>query len=229
MDRSCYKRQATICGKHRLKSVQAASDRRPPPLQPGQNNKELSRLWRHFSFYPVSVQEAQDFFFKSCRLRGKEGVMVWDFLKCSVDLGKLKDLKGMGNRGPWSLKAEFLRQNDPSLPETNRQEPLFGGGGNSLCLGPYCFPGGSVVKKTKKLKNLPANAGDAGSIPRSGRFSGGGNGNPLQYSYLENSTDRGVSQAVVHGVLKSRTWLTMHVNTGPLHLQFPYLVMVSFL
>ena len=51
----------------------------------------------------------------------------------------------------------------------------------------------------------PANAGDAGSIPRSGRFSGGGNGNPLQYSYLENSTDRGVSQAVVHGVLKSRT------------------------
>ena len=147
MDRSCYKRQATICGKHRLKSVQAASDRRPPPLQPGQNNKELSRLWRHFSFYPVSVQEAQDFFFKSCRLRGKEGVMVWDFLKCSVDLGKLKDLKGMGNRGPWSLKAEFLRQNDPSLPETNRQEPLFGGGGNSLCLGPYCFPGGSDVKK----------------------------------------------------------------------------------
>ena len=49
------------------------------------------------------------------------------------------------------------------------------------------FPGGSVVK------NLPANAGDTGdmvSIPGSGRFPGGGNGNPLQYSCLENSMDR---------------------------------------
>ena len=43
------------------------------------------------------------------------------------------------------------------------------------------FPGGSVVK------NPPANAGDAGSIPGSGRSPGGGNGNPLQYSCLENS------------------------------------------
>ena len=42
------------------------------------------------------------------------------------------------------------------------------------------FPGGSV------LKNLPANAGDAGSIPGMGRSPGEGNGNPLQYSCLEN-------------------------------------------
>ena len=41
------------------------------------------------------------------------------------------------------------------------------------------------------VKNLPANAGDAGSIPGSGRSPGGGNGNPLQYSYLENPMDRG--------------------------------------
>ena len=47
------------------------------------------------------------------------------------------------------------------------------------------FPGGSVVK------NPPANAGDAGSIPGSGRSPGVGNGNPLQYSCLENLTDRG--------------------------------------
>ena len=43
------------------------------------------------------------------------------------------------------------------------------------------------------VKNLPADAGerrDAGSIPESGRFPGEGNGNPLQYSYLENSIDR---------------------------------------
>ena len=47
------------------------------------------------------------------------------------------------------------------------------------------FPGGSVVK------NPPANAGDTGLISGSGRFSGGGNGNPLQCSCLENPTDRG--------------------------------------
>ena len=62
------------------------------------------------------------------------------------------------------------------------------------CLG---FPGGSVVK------NPPANAGDAGdsvSISGSGRSPGGGNGNPLQYSYLENPMDRGALQAIVRGI-----------------------------
>ena len=49
------------------------------------------------------------------------------------------------------------------------------------------FPGGSVVK------NLPADAGDTGSIPGSGRFPGKGDGNPLQYSCLENPIDRGAS------------------------------------
>ena len=56
------------------------------------------------------------------------------------------------------------------------------------------FPSGSVVKKKKKKKNLPANVGDirdVGSIPGSERSSGGGNGNPLQYSHLKNSMDRG--------------------------------------
>ena len=58
------------------------------------------------------------------------------------------------------------------------------------------------------VKNLPANAGDArdaGSIPRLGRSSGVGNGNPLQYSRLENFMDRGAWRAIVHGVPKSRT------------------------
>ena len=49
-------------------------------------------------------------------------------------------------------------------------------------------------------KESACNAGDAGSIPGSGRSRGGGNGNPLQYSYLENSMDRGALQATVHGV-----------------------------
>ena len=56
------------------------------------------------------------------------------------------------------------------------------------------FPGGSVVK------NPPANAGDAGSVPGSGRSPEGGNGYPLQYSCLENPMDRGAWRAIVHGV-----------------------------
>ena len=55
-------------------------------------------------------------------------------------------------------------------------------------------------------KNLPPNAGDdlrdSGSIPRSGKFPREGNGNPPQYSYLQNSMDREAWQATVHGVSK---------------------------
>ena len=61
------------------------------------------------------------------------------------------------------------------------------------------FPGGSVVK------NPPANAGDVGLIPESGRSPGEGNGNPLQYSCLEKPMDRGDWQAIAHGVTKSQT------------------------
>ena len=52
------------------------------------------------------------------------------------------------------------------------------------------------------------NAGDLGSIPGSGRFSGEGNGNPLQYSCLENPMDGGGWWATVNGVAKSRTRLS---------------------
>ena len=52
------------------------------------------------------------------------------------------------------------------------------------------------------VKNPPANAGDTGSILESGRSPGEGNGNPLQYSCLENSMDRGIWWATVHGVTK---------------------------
>ena len=53
------------------------------------------------------------------------------------------------------------------------------------------------------VKNPRANTGDLGSIPGSGRSSGEGNGNPLQYSWLENPRDRGAWRATVHGVTKS--------------------------
>ena len=61
------------------------------------------------------------------------------------------------------------------------------------------------------VKNSPANAkgaGDTGSIPGLGRAPGGGNGNPLQYSCLENLMDGGAWQATVHGVAKSWTQLS---------------------
>ena len=64
----------------------------------------------------------------------------------------------------------------------------------------------SLVDQT--VKNLHANTGDAGypgSIPESRRSLGEGNGNPLQYSCLENCMDRGDWQSIVHGVAKSQT------------------------
>ena len=54
------------------------------------------------------------------------------------------------------------------------------------------------------VKNLPAKAGDAGLIPGLERNPGGKNDNPLQYSGLGNSMDRGAWQATVHGVEKSQ-------------------------
>ena len=63
------------------------------------------------------------------------------------------------------------------------------------------FSGGSVVR------NTPANVGDTSLISESGRFSGQGNGYPLQYSCLGNPMDRGAWRATVCGVAKSRTQL----------------------
>ena len=64
------------------------------------------------------------------------------------------------------------------------------------------FPAGSEGEES------PCNVGDPGSIPGSGRSPGEGSGNPLQYSCLENSMDRGVWQATVHGVTNSWTRLS---------------------
>ena len=55
------------------------------------------------------------------------------------------------------------------------------------------------------VKNLPAIAGDAGSIPGSGRSPGEENGKPLQYSCLGNLMDRGAWRDTVHGIEKSQT------------------------
>ena len=63
------------------------------------------------------------------------------------------------------------------------------------------------------VKNPLANTGDVrdtSSIPGSGRSPGGGHGNPLQYSRLENSMDRGAWRATVHGVAKSQAVVATH-------------------
>ena len=64
----------------------------------------------------------------------------------------------------------------------------------------------------KKGKEPACNAGDPDPIPGSGRSPGEGNGNPLQYSCLENFMDRGDWQATVRGVAKSGTWLSTHTR-----------------
>ena len=69
------------------------------------------------------------------------------------------------------------------------------------------FLGGSVVK------NGPANAGDADSIPGPRRSSREGNSNPLQYFCLGNSMDRGIWWATVHGVAKNWTWLSIRIHS----------------
>ena len=63
------------------------------------------------------------------------------------------------------------------------------------------------------IKNLPASAGDVGSVPGLGRAPGRGHSNPLQYSYLENPMDRGAWWATVHGVSEpGELWSMVHCS-----------------
>ena len=80
---------------------------------------------------------------------------------------------------------------------TTREDPLFSG-----TFSVVGFPDGSDGKE------FTCRVGDPGSIPGLGRSLGGGNGNPLQDSCLENSMDRGARWATVHGVAKSQTRLS---------------------
>ena len=89
-------------------------------------------------------------------------------------------------------------------------------------MGPWSYRISVLLRDTRGAsqvaqvtKNQPANAGDAGdlgSIPALGRSPGVGIGNPLQYSCLENPTDRGAWWATVHGVAESQTGLSTHTH-----------------
>ena len=77
-----------------------------------------------------------------------------------------------------------------------------------------CWPASySTWLSGKESACQAGDAGDMGSLPGSGRSSGVGNGNPLLYSWLENSMDRGAWWATVHGVAKSwHDWATEHTH-----------------
>ena len=98
---------------------------------------------------------------------------------------------------------------DPGVEHTSSVSPALQG--DSLSTKPSEKPKMALV-----VKNTPASAGDlrvTGSVHRWGRSPGEGHGNPLQYSWLENSIDRGDWWATVHSIIKSQTWpkrLSMH-------------------
>ena len=89
--------------------------------------------------------------------------------------------------GPWATSSSSSWELNRTA---NPQDP------------PWGFPGGSDGKETA------SNEGDPSLIPRLVISLGEGNGNPLQYSCLENPMDKAAWQATVHGVAKSRTWLS---------------------
>ena len=75
------------------------------------------------------------------------------------------------------------------------------------------FPDGSIVEKPPAKQMTTCNAGDVGSIPGLGRSPGEENGNPFQYSCLENPRDRGAWRATVHGATESQTRLSDQTAT----------------
>ena len=104
----------------------------------------------------------------------------------------------MGFPGKSASKESDCNEGDPgSIPGSGRSP----GEGIGYSWAPVFmdFPGGTDGKEPT------CNAGNLGLIPGLGRSPGGGHGNPLQYSCLENSTDRGAYKAAVHGVAKSQT------------------------
>ena len=126
----------------------------------------------------------------------KTCLWIWDLAR--VCFGLI-----WGDGGEWGRRIEGIQAPGQWFPwrlETSMRLNVDGGGGYCLLLN-MGFPSGLAIK------NPPCNAGDLGSIPGSGRSTGEGNGNPLQYSCLGNLKDRGAWQATGHGVAKSGTQL----------------------
>ena len=118
----------------------------------------------------------------SCdELQGKCVLIITRILGSAVKYQSLKDEHFDGEHGKSPLKSDYYLD---TLGATRQVEGL---------------PGGS------DSKDYNCNAGNQGSIPGLERSPGGGNGNPLQYSFLENSMGRTAWQATIHGFTKSQT------------------------
>ena len=112
----------------------------------------------------------------------------------------------------WKKGGKYLKKKFCDIPEKNRTWICHSSSTVYTALTLYLgFPGGSDSKESV------CNAGDTDLIPGLGRSPGVGNGNPLQYSCLENSMDREAWRATVHGVAKSRTRLSdcLYSATSP--------------
>ena len=102
----------------------------------------------------------------------------------------------------------------PKIPLFPRANYNTDNGVSAVCVCSFILPGNGLICSLTGTC-APANVGDAGDtglIPGSGRSPGGGHGNPLQDSRLENPMDTGAWRATVHGFAKSQTRLSMHTK-----------------
>ena len=150
------------------------------------------------------------------KLRSKSGFSGGsDGKESSLSEGDLDSIPGLG-RSPGEGQGSSLQYSclENSMDRRAWQDTVHGVAKSWIPLNDFhfqClergFPGGSDGKESA------CSGRDPGSIPGSGRFPGEGNGYSLQYSYLENSMDRGAWQATVHGVTNSRTQLSDNTFT----------------
>ena len=148
-------------------------------------------MWRRVLQMSTAVSSIKLNFLKKDGLEMITGYLLLTFVRC----------------GPCLLEEGNLQWQIAGIPGDQKNSDVFPGPTHArLVLASYFFPGGKILYSHSK--ESACNAGDQGVIPRSGRSPGGGNGNPPQYSCLENPKDRGAWPATVHGVAKSQPWLS---------------------
>ena len=203
-------------------------------MEPGLSCGKLSSLGfgsNKVSFHVWGLGVLQCFLFWGRQCSSPVRCCRWNLAELCREPGVIRSLQGgldqvPGSRAPWQAAQTWcllpcpLGEDLPQLPsEAGFEEGTGRYLGNDFSFGPLLqcpphsftsnnviymgFPGGAVKNP------LPMQETQC-SISGSGRSPGEGNGNPLQYSCLENPTDRGAWWATVYGAAKSQTWLSMH-------------------